>query len=319
MGRSKRDAHASAPPSGEQPHASSLSRTQADDVLRYWLAAVRLEETLKVRPRARRVKHESAVPRLDLPASGQEYFKLALDDALAGLLADKQTLERAFDGELAAFFEGWLLSQYRRGQEEHELSHLLCFPIVHSARGELAGLLRAGVRLRFGSPEGPAFRTPSRGERQRGAYPAPPSEVRIVSAQRSEGTWPFFIDTRLLSYPLGVSSEEIDALFDALRAEESVSERKMLTLVAETLERAVAAAPDGLLRAAPLDQTDSHVSALLERLRRAMQSLLARGHTRAEVYPVALVIDGTQAKTTWHLQRELTSLLEAQGEEAWPR
>ncbi|MDB4972784.1 MAG: hypothetical protein JWN48_1125, partial [Myxococcaceae bacterium] len=42
-------------------------------------------------------------------------------------------------------------------------------------------------------------------------------------------------------------------------------------------------------------------------------------HTRAEVYPVALVIDGTQAKTTWHLQRELTSLLEAQGEEAWPR
>jgi hypothetical protein len=293
----------------------------AGDVLRYWLAAVRLEETLKVRPRARRLKHGSSVPRLDFPSAGQEYFKLPLAAELGALLSDQTTLRRDFDGELAAFFESWLLAAYRRGTDESELAHLLCFPVVHLPRGELAGLLRCVVRLQFGSDDQP-FRPPSRRQRQGGEYPPPPQEVRIVAAPRSEQSWPFFIDTRLLSHPLGLDSEEIDQLFEALRGREEWTEREMLALVTDTLERAARAdagkptpAREAALAAKPareVDERDTDAHALLLRLKRAMQTLLARTATRAEVYPVGIVIDGAQAKTTWHLQRELAGLLEAQ-------
>lgn len=276
------------------------------DVLRYWLGAVRLEESLEVRPLARRAGHPIGVPRLDAPAPGQAYFKLPLDHALAALLAEGDGLRRSLDGALRAFFEGWLHAQYTRAREESELSHLLCFPVVHLPRGELAGLLRLGVRLRFGTDDGATFRVPTRAERQRATYPAPPTEVRIARIPRHDGAWPFFIDTRLLSHPLGVSREAIDALFAALRARESVSEAEMLALVAATLE-AADDAPDG-----PAPHAHEHeVGAQLTRLEAAMRRLLARTETRAAVYSVGIVIDGTQAKTTWHLQRELTALLDA--------
>ena len=298
--------------------------TLADDVLRYWLAAVRLEETLKVRPKARRTKHASSVPRLDFPAFGQEYFKLPLGDEVAALLSgtpagslaeSEREVCRAFDGELAAFFESFLLAQYRQRPDESELSHLLCFPVVHMPRGELAGLLRCGVRISFSTDgEANVFRPPSRRERERGAYPQPPNEVRVARAPRSEGAWPFFIDTRLLSYPLGLSSDEIDALFDSLRARDEVTEHDMLSLLTHALEHGAeyssVANTERPIDAAPARDKDS--SGLLSRLSLAMQRRLAQGHTRAEVYPVGIVIDGTQAKTTWHLQRELASLLETQ-------
>jgi len=287
-----------------------LTRLQTQEVLRYWLAAVRLEETIKTRPRARRVNHPTLSPRLDFPALGQEYFKVPLAGAVARLLCD-ETVARPFDGELAAFFEGWLYNQYRRSQDDSELNHLLCFPVVHLPRGELAGLLRCGVRLRFGTADGSPFRPPSRAERKKGAYPTAPNEVELTAAERAEGAWPFFIDTRLLSYPLGLSSEDIDALFEALRARGELEVSEMLELVIGALEQA--ARGDGAvpaLAAASRHAQQHTPEEQLPRLHRAMQVLLARGHTRAEVYPVGVVIDGTQAKTTWHLQRELTSLIE---------
>src|SRR3954463_974992 len=186
------------------PARSVLTREQGDEVLRYWLATLRLEEALSVRPQARRATHASLIPRLEQPTPGQDYFKLPLDAGLAQLLGQQTQLKRAFDGELCGFFETWLDGQYRRSDEEGELSHLLCFPVVHLPKGELAGLLRCGVRLRFAAGAGEAFRAPSRAERQRGAYPLPPDEVRLTRAAKVEAAWPFFIDTRLLRQPLGV-------------------------------------------------------------------------------------------------------------------
>jgi RecA/RadA recombinase len=302
------------PPSA---HPAPLTRQQANDVLRYWLTAVRLEETLKTRPRARRVKHPTDSARLDFPALGQDYFKLALDRDVARLLHNEEALRRPFDGELTAFFEGWLYNQYRRSQDDSELNHLLCLPVVHLPRGELAGLLRCAVRLRFGSGDGAPFRPPSRAERNRGAYPAAPSEVHVSIAPRAEGTWPFFIDTRLLSYPLGLSGEEIDALFEALRARGQVDAPQMLELVANALEQAARDGDAAPTRSETSRGAPSDADAQLTRLYQAMQVLLVRGQTRATAYPVGVVIDGTQAKTTWHLQRELTSLIEEQEESAW--
>ncbi len=315
---------------GHDSAGAALSRAQSADVLRYWLASLRLEEALQARPQARRAPVALEPPRLDMPTPGQEYFKVALNRELGALLADDTPLVQRMDGELGRFFQTWLYAQYRRSRDDGELSHLLCFPVVHLPRGELAGLLRFGVRLRFGTHAGLIFRPPTWAERQRGVYPEPPDEVRVMSVPRAEGAWPFFVDTRLLRHPLGVPSESIDALFDALRACDSASPQQMLALVIASLESAVGARPSEdpvALQALASDIASSvgnagsasgDIDALLVRLTVAVRALLQRAGARAQVYPVGLVVDGSQAKTTWHLQRELTSLLDAQDDDVWP-
>ena len=72
-------------------------------MLRYWLAALRLEEALAVRPQARRATHATVVPRLEQPTPGQDYFKLPLDAALAECLGKQTQLKRPFDGESREF------------------------------------------------------------------------------------------------------------------------------------------------------------------------------------------------------------------------
>jgi len=304
---------------------SALSHEQGDEVLRYWLSALRLEEALQVRPQARRVTHSAFVPRLDQPTPGQDYFKVPLDAGSAQFL-DKQTpFARAFDGELCGFFETWLDKQYRRSEEESELSHLLCFPVVHLRKGELAGLLRCGVRLRFGNGENKAFQAPTRAERQRGAYPPPPDEVRLSRAAKVEGLWPFFIDTRLLREPLRVSSESIDALFEALRGLRDPSELQMLALLTTTLEWTAAGSASESetleAQAARLRQSivaeRGELEAWLARLTAAVRRVLEQGNSGAQVYAVGIVVDGTQAKITWHLQREINALLEGADGASW--
>ncbi|MEO6599172.1 MAG: AAA domain-containing protein, partial [Polyangiaceae bacterium] len=49
----------------------------------------------------------------------------------------------------------------------------------------------------------------------------------------------------------------------------------------------------------------------------AVRRLLAQSSSRAQVYAVGIVVDGTQAKTTWHLQREINALLDAEGVARW--
>ncbi|HET7540379.1 MAG TPA: AAA domain-containing protein [Polyangiaceae bacterium] len=314
-------------PSSSQParSPSPLTREQGDEVLRYWLAALRLEEALSVRPQARRATHTSLTPRLEQPTPGQDYFKLPLDVALAQLLGQQTQLKRAFDGELCGFFETWLDGQYRRAEEEAELSHVLSFPVLHLPKGELAGLVRCGVRLRFGSGENKAFRVPTRAERQRQAYPVPPDEVRLTRSPKVESAWPFFIDTRLLRQPLGVPAEGIDALFESLRALDDASERDMLALLTTLLELTAANLSQqtesvqetaARLKASVAGES-CELGAWLGRLTAAVRRLLSHSGSRAQVYAVGIVVDGTQAKTTWHLQRELNALLEAERGARW--
>ena len=317
------------PRSSSRPEKSNavLSRAQGDDVLRYWLAALRLEEALQARPAARSNASASAsasasgaeVPRLDQPTPGQDYFKVPFDAALAELLAKETQLTRPFDAELCGFFETWLHRQYRRSEDESELSHLLCFPVVHLPRGELGGLLRCAVRLRFGNGDSQPFRAPTRAERQRGSYPAAPHEARLTRVAKPGDAWPYFLDTRLLHHPLGVPAESIDALFEALRSFEVVSGRLMLALLTTMLEKVASGGeePESVseradeLKAA-VAAAPGEVEAWLGRLTSAVRSLLSQASSRARVYPVGIVIDGTQAKTTWHLQRELEALVDSE-------
>jgi hypothetical protein len=217
-------------------------------------------------------------------------------------------LQKAFDGELAAFFEHWLAQRYRRGDDDRELSHLLAFPVVHLPRGELAGLLRFGVRVQFGDPGGPQFVAPSRSQRARKHFPSAPHEVRVSALGQGAKQWPFFVDTRLLQHQLGVARESIDAFAAALRAEPELDEPAMLRAVCALLEQELGdAPPDSPLTAAEC----------VARIVAAMAALLARNGGRARVYPVGVVVDSTRAKTTWYLQRELQQLLEERPELHW--
>lgn len=300
----------------------ALSREEGNDVLRYWLASLKLEEALQARPAARLVAPGATVPKLDQPTPGQSYFKVPLDASAVELLSKQVQLTRPFDAELCGFFESWLHSQYRRSDDENELSHLLCFPVVHLPKGELAGLLRCGLKLRFGSGGGKAFRAPTRVERQRGVYPSVPDEARLMRGSRAEGAWPFFLDVRLLRQTLRVPTESIDALFEALRMLTKVSEQQQLALLTTVLEGVAsgteaATATDSVaaqamrLKASAAAEGSS-VEVWLERLTAAVRRLLEQGASRARVYPVGIVVDGTQAKTTWHLQRELETLIEGE-------
>lgn len=292
------------------PAESPLSREQATEVLRYWLASVQLEEALSARPRARRVAPSAPIaPRVATPVAGQDYFKLPLDAALLALLCKGGSVTKALDAELSGFFESWLVDQYRRGQDDRELTHLVAFPVVHLARGELAGLLRYGVQLRFSQPGGAAFKVPTRSERRRQQFPPPPSELRLQAAGRGARQWPFFVDTRLLNQQLGITRESIDELFDALRAEPELDEARMLELVCTRLEREAELAPP--------PSAAGREAEVLARLTAAMSALLAKNAARARVYPVGVVVDGTRAKTTWYLQRELQMLLEERAEVEW--
>jgi hypothetical protein len=311
------------PGSSSAPHAPeiALSRDEGDDVLRYWLAGLRLEEALQARPAARLTSSGAGTPRLDQPTPAHEYFKIPLDASVVELLSKQARLTRAFDAELCGFFETWLHGQYRRSDDESELSHLLCFPVVHLPKGELAGLLRCGVRLRFANGTSQEFRAPTRAERQRGSYPAAPDEVRLTRVPQADGAWPFYIDTRLLRQPLGVPTESIDALFEALRRLTTVSEQQMLaflTTMLVSVANGAGAQLDSVASQAERLRTavaSEHcgVDVWLGRLTAALRRLLEASASRARVYAVGIVVDGTQAKITWHLQREIEALLEGKG------
>jgi len=292
---------------------SVLTKSQADEVLRYWLASLQLEEALAGRPRARRVApgQGPVAPRLDMPSPGQDYFKLPLDDAFTALMCRHERLCKAFDAERSAFFETWLAARYRRDDDERELSHLATFPVVHLPRGELAGLLRYGLQLSFRDGRGAQFKVPTRGERRRKVFPEPPCEVALDAGERGARQWPFFVDTRLLQQQLGVARESIDSFFDDLRAQPELDEAAMLRRVCELLEAELGPG------AGPSQPPAAGDEPLLARMTSAMARLLAQNAPSARVYPVALVVDATRTKTTWHLQRELQLLLEDHPDVAW--
>lgn len=286
------------------PRADPLTRPQCLEVLRYWRAALRLEEALSARPRARRGRPERAVPRVDTPTSGQEYFKVALDQALLDVLAHGHSLRRPLDAESAAYFETWLANQYRRGESESPWAHWLAFPVVHLPRGELAGLLRMRLDVFFAYEGGSTFDVPSYAQRRAGRFPAPPEELRLHPPERKQGC-PIFIDTRLWSQQLGVGETTLDGLFDVLQRAEDISEAEALQRVAQALEAEVAETPP-LYPAGPL----ATIGTLVERISAAAETLLERHGRSARLYRVGIVLDASRARTTSHLQRELQMLLD---------
>lgn len=293
-----------------------LSHPQSQEVLRYWLAAVRLEEALGSRPKARKTRGGQHTPNVETPAPGQDYFKLPLDTDVQATIDRSRNSARDFDPELCGFFEDWLYNKYRSGETEVDGGHLLCFPVVHLARGELTGLLRRNVELRFTDSNGTRFKVPSRPRRRKKQFPPSPTTVAIHPATETQGDWPFFIDTRLLHRQLGLSTEAIDALFEQLRDTDRLTCKSMLNIVTGALEADLADYPGAATATpqltAPTSPPASPETSTTERLVAAIGSLLARQGGRARVYPFSIVVDGNRAKTTFHLQQDFATLLRSQ-------
>ena len=274
-----------------------LGRSAVTGVLRYWLAALRHEEALATRPRARRIPPGAPV-HVDVaqPDDGHAYFKLAPDDDVLSMLwREEKSVERPLDAERAAACERWLAQAYRleafasRGEDPGEQQWLVGFPVVHfRRRGELAALLRFPVELSWFDDAGVRFTPPLYRQRRRGKVPSGPTTVRVQTAEDDEALLPYTLDRQLLSDTLGVADEEVEDLL-AVYEDELPSGPEVVDAVVGLLTGGVAA------------KADFHqlVTAVRDRL----------VGSAASVYPVALVYDGDRVQATYHLQRELGLLL----------
>ncbi len=277
----------------------------AKDVLRYWAAVLRQEEALAVRPRARRGQPRPSASPLASPAAGQDYTKLPLAEHESFLLHGVSNVELEQTPEQAAFFEDWLLKQYKSGLDEGRMAHLIAFPTILLPRDELAGVLRFAVDLewRHGSAR---FQPPNPRARAQGSLPPPPTSLKVQRSQRTdEDALPYFIDTKLLRDVLRVDAERLDA-FVAQAKDKNLAAAPMVQALCQMLEQQLAqdsAAPancPGPLEGAPL----------LARLQQLTGQRLQTLQSRSRVFPVALLLDASRNRTTFHVQRDLEASLD---------
>lgn len=289
-----------------------LSRAEIGQVLHYWLAALRFEEALAIRPVARRLDpHRPRKPSLREPSGAQGYCKISAAEAPFFLKATR-TLELPTDQERDALFERWLKGRYSqqsgaRGGEEG--AWMAGFPVIHEPRsGELATLLRFRVTVGWLDEAGVAWKTPSWRSRQGASLPEPPVTMKVIAEEEDEDLLPFTLDTQLLTHTLGVADEDLTEFLDALQGLPNLSPRRMVAAVCALLETDTPQIPPPPEPSAPL----------FERLQAAVQARLTATASRA--YPVGLIYDGSQVFATWHLQRELRVLLKhPPGEGRWTR
>ncbi len=290
--------------------AAPLTRPEVVELLRYWLAALRYDDALGARPRARRPS-SGPPPPLDVlhPLPGASYFKLPRDADADALLSQRlRTLTLDLDPDRAALFSSWLRTVYRleraaqRGQiEDASGTWLVGFPIVHFPRtDELAPLLRFRVSLEWLDAEGKRFSPPPARARRKGELPPPPTHVRIGLAD-DEGAeadlLPFTLDTRLAGHTLRIDDEALADYFAALRRAGGGEAEPMLRATRDLL---VAVAGD----------EPSDAPADLDALTAALRRLLPPAPGAPGVYPVGIVYDGDQVFATRHLQRELGLLIQ---------
>jgi hypothetical protein len=303
---------------------SPLNDAEASDVLRYWLGLMRHQEALAARPKARRQDPRAAaetLPNLKDPVPGQQYAKLDWTERGAFFAARRGHVDLEFDAEARGFFEDWLVNAYRRGDDDEgqRVGHLLGFPTLLLPKGELGGLLRCAVDVRWLTAQGLSFSVPSYKQRAAGVFPEPPCRVRLVQKEPAdeadltgEEALPFFLDTKLLREALRVDAERLDTFFADLRKKNAVKPRAMLLAVCKLLEAQIAA-DVSQLRAVPEPSAKVQTNAsdqLLQRLQTALTRRLSQLGSRTRSYPVALLLNADQSRATAHAQRDIGEALE---------
>lgn len=303
----------------------ALTDAEVSDVLRYWLAVMRHQEALAARPKARRQNTTEAaalasvVPNLKDPAPGQHYAKLDWSERAAFIVTQKGQVDVELDAEACAFFEDWLGAAYRRGEDDdsQRVGYLLSFPTLLLPRGELAGVLRCPVELRWLGDDAKAFNVPSYKQRASGDYPEPPTRYRLThGANEGEDVLPYFVDTRLLHEVLRIDTERLDQFFGDLRKKQIVRPRAMVDAVSKLVEEQQAEDAGGGSAApathshAPGEQKVDAATRSISRLQNAVARRLRALGSRTRAYPVALIVNGDQSRATAHAQRDIAETLE---------
>jgi hypothetical protein len=287
------------PSAGE---TAGLSSKEAAEVLRYWQALLRYEEALSSRPRARRAATSAPAPTdLAAPVPGQDYMKVPFGGAERFLVEQHGQLRLPLDAERLAFFEHWLAGKYRHTEDESRTTHLALFPILHSPREELLGVLRFPVELRWWSAE-QRFEVPEPDQRRGPRAPALPTEIEIrEQGQRAEGSPPFFVDLRLLRETLRVGGDELDTFCALLQRQPALTGPEQLSALCKLLEASIVGDGEAVeAGAAPAD-----TAAWLERLQRLLARRLRQIGSGHRAFPVALIVASERSRTTWHVQRDL--------------
>ncbi len=286
-----------------------MTRAREKSVLRYWLSLLRHEEALAARPRARRVQHGGAPTGAQLaqPAPGQDYMKLPLSGVETFLVRAKGEVEVPVVGEAAAFFEDWLAGQYRRGIDEGTLEHLVFFPSLLLPRQELAGPLRFAVVLEWLYDDGKRFVVPSARERARKHFPPPPGRLRIQSVSGSvDDSLPFFVDSRLLRDTLRIDAERLDEFFAHVRQETPEAREVVARLNGLLFDQVV----EGGKEDAPAPSAGSaDERSLLSELCELTRLRLAQCQSKSRVFDVAVLLDASRDRATFHVQRDLQAAL----------
>lgn len=275
------------------------ARTEAQGILRYWLAAIRLEEALTARPKARRP--QSRLPSIDVlePGAGQAYFRLGAEHS-DFWLRKKARLRDPVDPTRLRFFERWLRNAYARaaaeamGYEPRPDAWIAGWPALHFVRRqELGTLVRFSVRVQWRDSEGP-WTPPTWTARQQGQRKPTPTEVCLqASSSRTEGSaLPLSVDRTLLNRALGVQEAAIETMEASWQQRRPTGPRMIRDLIA------VLEAPKP-----PKGATDEQ---LFLALHAAAEARISDG---VRIYPVGLVQDALLMFTTFHLQRELSELI----------
>ena len=297
-----------------------MSAVAAPQVLRYWLALLRHEEALAVRPRARKVNHalELTAEQMLTPSAGQDYVKLPFSQQGNFLVDAQGSLEVPVEAECAAFFEAWLASQYRYGAEDGRLEHLVCFPALLLPRQELAGLVRFPVHIDWRTADGKRFTPPSASDRAKKQLPPPPRILSLRATKQDPDSLPFFIDGSLLRETLRVDFERIEAFFSAVKRE-SPDARQLLRRLCDLL-RDQMASDDDLAPAPPLASGgelasssapgDAEVNDLLAELFILTDKRLTQCGAKGKAYEIAILLDASRNRASFHVQRDLQAALE---------
>ncbi|MBN1605330.1 MAG: ATP-binding domain-containing protein [Polyangiaceae bacterium] len=280
--------------------------------MRYWLALVRYQQALAVRPDARPpVAAATSAIHLGEPTAGQDYAKLGYAGRESFLVDRQGEPVVQLSHEWPLFFEDWLAARYRRGDdEETALEQLVFYPALRLPRAKLGGLLRFPVASQWLTGEG-VFTASTYAERKKGTFRAPPDRVRLQRpSQEPEGELPFFIDVRILVDVLHVDAERVDECLAALRAREAPKPREVVRTLAKLIERQVALEEklDEPSQARPSsDSPDGHEEpgVLLSRLHASIVGRLAQVRSSCRAFPLALVVSGDRSRSTWYLERDI--------------
>jgi hypothetical protein len=290
--------------------ADPPSATDAALVLRYWQALLRYEEALSSTPRARRPSEgERGAPNLAAPVAGQDYMKLPFTGVARFLLSQHGRVRQALNDERLAFFEHWLASKYRTPEDDERTAHLALFPVIHSAREELLGVLRFPVELEWWAGER-RFEIPEPAARRGASLPPLPDQIEIRElATTPDEALPFFVDIKLLRDLLRVDTEALDQFGARLRQKPAPNGPTLVSALCDLLWASIhgdESAPPAF--DAPREP-DAAAAAWLSRLHGLLAERLAQLESRARVYPLALIVASDRSRTTWHVQRDLEEAL----------